>query len=108
MPINSWRNRTLSELKRSELSVKQERAVLVGVILPKSTADPRDPLGELASLAKTAGAKVVGQVIQRRHRVDAGSYIGSGKAIQIAQQAGKERADVVIFDNDLSPGQIGS
>ena len=34
--------------------------MLVGVILPESTADPRDPLGELASLAKTAGAKVVG------------------------------------------------
>ena len=56
----------MAELKRTELSVKQERAVLVGVILPKSTADPRDPLGELASLAKTAGAKVVGQIIQPR------------------------------------------
>jgi GTP-binding protein HflX len=98
----------LSDLKRTELSVKQERAVLVGVILPRSTADPRDPLGELASLAKTAGAKVVGQIIQRRHRLDAGTYIGSGKAIEIAKLAMKERADVVIFDNDLSPGQIGS
>jgi GTPase len=46
----------MPELKRTELSVRQERAVLVGVILPRSTADPRDPLGELASLAKTAGA----------------------------------------------------
>src|SRR5438067_2993207 len=98
----------MAELKRTELSVRQERAVLVGVILPKSTADPRDPLGELASLAKTAGAKVVGQIIQMRHRLDAGTYIGSGKAIQIAQLAVKERADVIIFDNDLSPGQIGS
>ena len=98
----------MSDLKRTELSVKQERAVLVGVILPRSTADPRDPLGELASLAKTAGAKVVGQIIQRRHRLDAGTYIGSGKAIEIAKLAMKERADVIIFDNDLSPGQIGS
>jgi GTP-binding protein HflX len=98
----------LSDLKRTELSVKQERAVLVGVILPNSTADPRDPLGELASLAKTAGAKVVGQVIQKRHRLDAGTYIGSGKAAEIAHLADREKADVVIFDNDLSPGQIGS
>ena len=45
----------LAELKRTELSVRQERAVLVGVILPGSTADPREPLGELGSLAKTAG-----------------------------------------------------
>jgi GTP-binding protein HflX len=97
----------MSELKRTEMSVKQERALLVGVILPGSTADPRDPLGELGSLAKTAGAKVVGQILQNRHRVDAGTYIGSGKAVQIAQLAMKEKADVVLFDNDLSPGQIG-
>jgi len=70
----------MAELKRTELSVRQERAVLVGVILPKSTADPRDPLGELASLAKTAGAKVVGQILQNRRSVDSGTYIGSGKA----------------------------
>src|SRR3954469_21475842 len=97
----------LGELKRAELSVRQERAILVGVILPKSNADPRDPLGELNSLAKTAGAKVVGQVIQRRHRIEAATYIGSGKAEEIAQLAGKQNADVIVFDNDLSPSQIG-
>jgi GTP-binding protein HflX len=98
----------LADLKRTELSVKQERAVLVGVILPDSTADPRDPLGELNSLARTAGARVIGQIIQKRSRPDTGTYIGSGKAAQIAQLAKKEKADVVVFDNDLSPGQIGA
>lgn len=98
----------MAELKRTQLSVKQERAVLVGVILPTSTADPRDPLGELASLAKTAGAKVVGTILQRRQKVDAGTYIGSGKVIEIAQLAKKNKADVILFDNDLSPGQIGA
>src|SRR5437899_9382076 len=97
----------MSELKRTHLTVKQERAILVGVILPQSTADPRDPLGELASLAKTAGAKVVGHILQRRRSINAGTYVGSGKALEIAQLAQKEEADVVIFDNDLSPGQIG-
>src|SRR5258706_14601183 len=97
----------LAELKRTHLSVRQERALLVGVILPKSNADPRDPLGELASLAKTAGAKVVGQVVQRRHRVEAATCIGSGKAEEIAALAGEKKADVIIFDNDLSPSQIG-
>ena len=82
--------------------------MLVGVILPGSTADPRNPLGELASLAKTAGAKVVGQIIQKRQRPDSGTYIGSGKAEEIADLAGKSRANVVLFDNDLSPSQIGS
>jgi GTP-binding protein HflX len=98
----------LSELKRTELSVRQEKAVLVGVILPGSTADPRDPLGELGSLAKTAGAKVVGTILQRRHRPDSGTYVGTGKAIEIALLAQKNKADVVIFDNDLAPGQIGA
>jgi len=98
----------MPEVKRTELSVRQERAVLVGVILPRSTADPRDPLGELASLAKTAGAKVVGNILQRRQRIDAGTYVGSGKVLEIARLAIAQKADVVIFDNDLSPGQIGS
>jgi GTP-binding protein HflX len=98
----------LSELKRSELSVRQEKAILVGVILPGSTADPRDPLGELASLARTAGARVVARVIQKRHKPESGTYLGSGKAIEIAELAKKNKADVVIFDNDLSPGQIGA
>jgi GTP-binding protein HflX len=97
----------LAELNRSELSVRQERAVLVGVILPRSTADPRDPLGELGSLAKTAGARVVGQMLQKRHSPDSGTYVGSGKAIEIAQLAQKQKANVVVFDNDLTPGQIG-
>ncbi len=98
----------LADLKRTQLSIHQERAILVGVILPDSNADPRDPLGELGSLAKTAGAKVVGQVLQRRQRPDAGTYIGSGKVADIAQMAMTEKADVVIFDNDLSPAQIGA
>ena len=98
----------MAELKRTELSVSQERAVLVGVILPGSTADPRDPLGELGSLDKTAGARVVGSLIQRRQKVDGSTYIGSGKAIEVANLVRKNKADVIIFDNDLSPAQIGT
>jgi GTP-binding protein HflX len=90
------------------MSVRREQAVLVGVILPDSTADPRDPLGELSSLAKTAGAKVVARLIQRRQRPDAGTFCGSGKAIEIAHLAMKHDADVVLFDNDLTPAQIGA
>lgn len=98
----------MAELKRTELTVRQERAVLVGVLLAKSSADPRDPLGELAALAKTAGAKVVGSILQRRHRVDPATYVGSGKVIEIAQLARQQKAQVILFDNDLSPGQIGT
>jgi GTP-binding protein HflX len=98
----------LQELSRSTLSVRQERAILVGVILPSSSADPRDPLGELASLAKTAGAKIVAQILQRRRHIDAGTYVGGGKVEEIANLTQLHEADVVIFDNDLSPAQIAS
>jgi len=97
----------LPEPTRTKLSVKQERAILVGVILPASTADPRDPLGELHSLAKTAGARVVATLSQKRRKVDSGTYVGSGKAKEIADLARKNDADVILFDNDLTPGQIG-
>jgi GTPase len=92
--------------KRTDLSVRAEKAVLVGVLLPNSTADPRDPLGELASLAQTAGAQVVDRVLQNRESVDPGTYIGSGKATEIKVIVKKTHADVVIFDNDMSPNQL--
>lgn len=98
----------MSDLKRTELTAHLERVILVGVILPGSTADLRDPLGELASLAITAGALVVGTILQKRQKVDSGTYIGSGKAIEVAHLAKMHDANVVIFDNDLSPSQIGA
>ncbi|MGA2584207.1 MAG: GTPase HflX [Tepidisphaeraceae bacterium] len=93
---------------RSKLSVRQELAMLVGVIMPRSTADKRDPLGELASLAKTAGANVVATILQKRYRIHPGTYIGTGKVDEIAQLAAAKNVDVIIFDNDLSPAQIGA
>ena len=62
--------------------------------------------GELASLAKTAGAEVVAQVVQQRTGIDPCTYIGSGKAEEIHKLAHKTHADVVIFDNDMSPNQL--
>jgi GTPase len=100
--------RGVTEIKRTEMSVGQERAIIVGVLLPDHTADPRDPLGELESLMKTAGGRVVARVLQNRKKPDPGTYCGSGKAIEIAQLAKEHQADVVVFDNNLSPGQIGA
>ena len=86
--------------------MRAEKAILVGVILPESSADPRDPLGELASLTKTAGAQVVAQVIQKRSAIDPSTYIGAGKAEEIKALANQNDADVVIFDHDMSPNQL--
>ncbi len=96
----------MSQDKRTNLSVRAEKAILVGVLLPDSSADPRDPLGELSSLAKTAGANVVERVTQERKTINPGTYIGHGKAEEIAQMVRAHDADVVIFDNDMSPNQL--
>ncbi len=80
--------------------------MLVGVLLPASRVDRRNPLGELERLAKTAGAKVVDYIIQRRDKIDAAYYIGAGKAEEIRARAEDNDATLVIFDNDLSPAQI--
>ena len=96
----------MSKDRRIDLSVRQERALLVGVILPESRVDPRAPLGELEALAKTAGAKVVDQIIQKRQAPAPAFYVGKGKAEEIGARAKANNVDVIIFDNDLTPAQI--
>ncbi|MBS3821879.1 MAG: GTPase HflX, partial [Phycisphaerae bacterium] len=96
----------MGEPRREELAVRQERAMLVGVLLPDSTADPRDPLGELRRLAKTVGARVVDEILAKRDQPHPGLYIGTGKAETIARRVEMNDVDCLIFDNDLSPGQI--
>ena len=80
--------------------------MLVGVLLPNNSADPMDPLGELRSLARTAGAAVVDEILAPRQKISPGIYIGSGKAEEIAQRVKLNEIDTVVFDNDLSPTQI--
>ncbi|MHC5120375.1 MAG: GTPase HflX, partial [Planctomycetota bacterium] len=95
------------EKVRDQLKVHQERAILVGVILKrKEKTSNDDVLGELTALAESAGAVVVDRFIQKMGRVSAATYIGSGKAKMLAERVDAKEADVVIFDNDLSPAQI--
>jgi GTP-binding protein HflX len=96
----------MDKLIRTDLAVAAERALLVCVEMPDSRLDPHDPLGELRSLAKTAGAVVVDEMLSKRRKIDAAYYVGSGKAKEIGTRAAAAEADLVIFDNDLSPGQI--
>jgi GTP-binding protein HflX len=84
--------------------VRSEAAILVGVIMPDHVF-PGDPLEELDGLARTAGSHVVGRITQRRERPDAATYLGSGKVDELSQLAAARDADVIFFDNDLSPGQ---
>jgi GTPase len=91
---------------RDELTVHLERAFLVSVSLPERPWVGSDPLDELRGLADTAGANVVGGLCQKRLNINPKSYIGKGKLEELQQQVEASDADVVIFDNDLSPGQI--
>jgi GTP-binding protein HflX len=91
------------ERERAERLVS-ESAVLVRVILPGQTVED-DPLEELDGLAITAGAQVVAGMTQRREKPDAKAYLGSGKVDELKLLVDAHQADVVIFDNDLSPAQ---
>ena len=89
---------------RETLRVRKERAILVAAILRNS--DGGDDLAELTALAESAGALVVDKFQQKIRAVKAATYIGKGKADRLRGRVKQFDADVVIFDNDLSPGQI--
>jgi GTP-binding protein HflX len=95
-------------VKETNLSVRNKRAILVDVVHQArgKSRDNLNSLDELALLASTAGAIVVGTAGQNRDKPDNAYYIGRGKAEELAVLAEKSRADYIIFDNDLSPGQI--
>jgi len=94
------------DTQRDELTVHLERALLVGVSLPQRPWHTEDPLEELRGLAATAGAIIAGAVTQKRSRIDPATYIGKGKVAELQEHVESSDADVVIFDNDLSAGQI--
>jgi GTP-binding protein HflX len=91
------------ELNRAE-GVAAEAVVLVGVLLPDRPAE-KDPLEELEGLARTAGARIVGQLVQRREVPDMTTYLGKGKLDELRLVVQAEDADAVVFDNDLTPAQ---
>ena len=83
-----------------------ERAVLVGLVTSSATDDGHRSLDELAGLAGAAGAAVVMRMLQERSRPDPATFIGSGKVRALAAACAELDADVVIFDNELTPGQL--
>ncbi|HML67198.1 MAG TPA: GTPase HflX [Clostridia bacterium] len=84
------------------VEIKPDRAVLAGI----ESADGYDTLGELAELCQTAGIKVVAKEQQRRRAVDAATYIGSGKAEELALLASACEADIFVFDDELTAIQL--
>lgn len=94
--------------ERTDIKIQRERAVLAAVHLPGSRFDERDPLGELRALSETAGASPVGEMIQRKQKPEAGTYMGRGKLIELKAMCDEVDAGLVIFDHELSPKQIAN
>jgi GTPase len=93
-------------------AVELQPANVKTTISPKSNGKPTVPefdaaesIAELRTLAESAGAKVVSEIVQRRDRIDPATLIGAGKLEEIAGAAASVNADLLLFDHDLSPSQ---
>lgn len=87
----------------------QERAILVGLnadCFKKEQTATEETLEELEALLETAGGFCTAKVLQNRHTPDAHSFIGEGKAQEVRMLAEATESTMVVFDNELSPGNI--
>lgn len=91
-------DRILAASAKEEIVDRPERAILVGI-------ESEDSLEELRSLAETAGAEVVSVMLQKRDKPDNATYIGTGKAEQLALDLQGMDCDMVIVDDELSGAQ---
>jgi GTP-binding protein HflX len=83
--------------------VEPERGFIVAVLAPG--VDEEDELDELRELSRAAGVEPVGELVQRRSRPDERSYVGKGKLRDLQAQFGETRADSLLVDDELNPGQ---
>lgn len=95
----------MADPKREELKVRQRQAVLVSVLDPVEKIDKDHALDELRGLVKTAGVAVVGTLTQVRERPHPATCLGSGKLEELKQLIGVCNAELVVFDNNLTPAQ---
>ena len=87
-------------------SLRLEQVVLIGVWAEGTLASAENSLRELSRLAETAGSQVLEGLIQRRGRPDPATYVGAGKAAELAGIVAAAGADTVICDGELSPSQL--
>ena len=85
--------------------LRLEQVVLVGLRLDGTMAQAKNSLRELAALATTAGSNVLDAVVQSRELPDAATYLGKGKARELADLVKSLHADTVIVDGEMSPSQ---
>lgn len=85
--------------------VRLERVILVGLWTEGLLQSAEDSLRELAALAETAGSEVLDGIIQKRDLPDPATYLGKGKAHELAELVASKGADTVIADSELAPSQ---
>ncbi len=88
-----------------DLGVVRQRALLVGTTVGRSVEAAAESLDELARLTATAGAEPVHRELQRRDKPEPATYVGTGKAGELAELAAAHDVDVVVFDDELTPAQ---
>jgi GTP-binding protein HflX len=87
-------------------ALRLERVVLIGVWTDGTLANAENSLRELSRLAETAGSLVLDGMLQRRGQPDPATYIGAGKAAELAALVAVTGADTVICDGELTPSQL--
>src|ERR1035441_7780378 len=87
-------------------ALRLDRVLLVGVWTEGTLANAENSMRELSRLAETAGSVVLDALVQRRGRPDAATYIGAGKAAEVAALVASSGADTVICDGELTPSQL--
>lgn len=93
--------------KYYDTAIKPERAVLVGIITPNGTDEQeKEYLEELAFLVETAGGETIQLFTQKMLKADRATFVGSGKLDEIKAYVEAEEADMVVFDDELSPSQL--
>ncbi len=95
----------MADPKRDELQVKAKKAILVSVISPSNHIEKDQALDELKGLVETAGVKVVGTLVQNREHPHPATCLGKGKLAELKQLVEHLDAELIIFDNNLSPSQ---
>ncbi len=85
--------------------LRLERVVLAGLWSEGTLADAENSLRELAALAETAGSEVLDGIVQRRAKPDPGTFLGSGKALELKDIVMSTGADTVVVDAELAPSQ---
>ena len=95
----------MADAKREQLKVQEQKAILVAVLETGSRIDKDTALDELYGLVKSAGAEVVGELVQKTNQPSGATLLGKGRVEDLKQLIEATGATVVIFDNNLSPSQ---